>query len=236
MRLLVDTLICLMLAGILGFVLVHTDEQASVKQKYASVQKSLGRLQEQVVYRRAMDSDADVAAAQWPALISPAWFGEELPLNPLVSSRNPWIDVAPVGDLALHPPDPIITRDAQAGFWYNPNNGVFRARIRPGFTDQETLQVYNQVNSTGLAELPESRDLATRKPQRMFAKATPRLPERASVLSQVKPQAGGKPQTAARNAEPALNRLAMPSLKNTQPAPAPATTFPANATAVVPTE
>jgi hypothetical protein len=48
------------------------------------------------------------------------------------------------------PPDPIITSENQAEFWYNPNRGIFRARVMAQMTNEQTRQIYNQVNGTSL--------------------------------------------------------------------------------------
>src|SRR5690606_29054642 len=73
--------------------------------------------------------------------------------------------VAPEGDTHDHPPDPVLISKEQAGFWYNPALGVFRARVPQQVTAQETLTLYNRVNGTALLSLPVSDDPA-RQPQR----------------------------------------------------------------------
>jgi hypothetical protein len=82
------------------------------------------------------------------------WFGEQPPVNYVVNGSRPWIDVAPPDDLSDHPPDPIIVSDDQAAFWYNPNTGVFRARIEQQFTDGRSLGSYTTINDASLARLP----------------------------------------------------------------------------------
>ena len=85
-----------------------------------------------------------------------AWFDNRLPTNIMVPGRQPWLDIAPAEDKSDHPPDPIISAAAQAGFWYNPNRGIFRARVLPQFTDEETLALYNQLNGTALRAFPRA--------------------------------------------------------------------------------
>ncbi len=166
MRLILDTLIAVMLAAILGGLLLHYRDQEQSLDRVGAIQTSLAVLREQAQYQRAL---GQVAATQegYPIILSPLWFGEKLPTNMLLSPRYPWMDIAPIDDRASHPPDPIIRQGDQACFWYNPNTGVVRARVPPGFSATETLRVYNLVNGTTLAalvELPES-DAAPRKPR-----------------------------------------------------------------------
>jgi hypothetical protein len=58
--------------------------------------------------------------------------------------------------LADDPPDPVLHRKAQAGFWYNPNRGVVRARVPGQGESGAALDLYNQLNNSGLKELTES--------------------------------------------------------------------------------
>jgi|GEM_PF-2007251 len=149
MRVLIDILIGLMVIAVVagGVVLYHSQRQD--EQDIVAVQQALGRLSEQAAYHNAVQS----AMAGHDTLLvhmSESWFGDKLPLNVLVSEGHPWIDLAPPGDLGTHPPDPVITSQTQAGFWYNPTLGIFRARVTPGLNEVETLSLYNQINDTSL--------------------------------------------------------------------------------------
>lgn len=163
MRLIVDSLIALMLVGILGTLLWHHRGQQRELERYQFMHQALARLHDQATYHRAL-GDVECAQEGFPLRIAPGWFGDEMPVNILVSTQRPWLDVAPPGDEHDHPPDPVIEHDDQAGFWYNPTRGVFRARVAPQLTDQQTLALYNRVNGTALLSLPES-DEHHRAPQ-----------------------------------------------------------------------
>ena len=161
MRLIIDSLIAVMLAAILGGVLLYYRDQQRDAESVQAVQRSLARLHEQVLYHGALRESKD--NLPFPTKISPLWFGGKLPTNMMVSARQPWMDVAPVGDMSDQPPDPIVTRPDQAGFWYNPNRGLVRARVAPGFSEQETLSSYNRLNASVLKTL-SNEPLAARKP------------------------------------------------------------------------
>ncbi|MEM1212872.1 MAG: hypothetical protein AAGI68_11320 [Planctomycetota bacterium] len=155
MRLVLHSLIALAAVFGLGAMLLHNRAQDTRAADMAFVQQSLTQLHERTAYHAALKA----AAADDPrnallVAVQPAWFGERLPLNILLDADHPWIDLAPPGDRAEHPPDPVIRRGDQAGFWYNPMLGVFRARVPQQATERQTLELYNRLNTAELAALP----------------------------------------------------------------------------------
>jgi type II secretory pathway pseudopilin PulG len=174
MRLLVDCLIVLMLLAVLALVFGERRRAQHRIDQLGQVYRALSRLQEQARYHGAMDQALRCSASGgqaansasevggMPELVSPAWFGSDLPHNVMVGGTQPWLDIAPPGDTADDPPDPVIHRPDQAGFWYNPARGVFRARVAPQFSEQETLDLYNELNNRNLTGLPTSNDPARR--------------------------------------------------------------------------
>ena len=206
MRLIVDSLIALMLVGIFAAVLLHYQQQQRRLEDIRFVHRSLARLHEQATYHGALDevkdtagvnpsdavADADTAtsaqayADRFPARIAPDWFGEHLPLNVLVSTHQPWIDLAPPDDQSAHPPDPVIRDGDEAGFWYNPNRGIFRARVPAQFSTQETLRLYNRVNGTALLSLPAATaDGRAPQPHPLMPEANQRRAARQSAETHV---------------------------------------------------
>ena len=169
MRLLIDSLIVVMLIGILVGVLLHHRGQQQHHDQLAQAREALARLHEQVLYRDALasgatDTDADAASHGFPDRLEPAWFGGDVPSNPLAAPDHAWLDVAPDGDTKVHPPDPVLdpSSGVQAGFWYSPVAGVFRARVPAQLTVRATLELYNQVNGVALTSLPQDEDPARR--------------------------------------------------------------------------
>lgn len=166
MRLALDALIAVTLVVLLACLLMFHRQRADERARIADVQAGLATLQQQMLFHGAL-RDVECSDAGFPINISPVWFRHGgVPTNLLAPGRQPWIDLAPPGDYSLHPPDPVITSPDQAGFWYNPNKGLFRARVRPQFTEQSTLKLYNRVN--GVAVPTMAFDAAPdRKPQPM---------------------------------------------------------------------
>lgn len=167
MRLIVDSLIALMLVAILGTIVLHYRQQQQEFEQIRIVHHALARLHEQTIYHRALEQVREARArhartvneaVDFPEFVAPTWFGDDLPLNVLAPIRQPWLDVAAPADSGDHPPDPVIKHPDQAGFWYNPNRGVFRARVPAQFSEERTLELYNRVNATYLLELPYDDD------------------------------------------------------------------------------
>ena len=86
------------------------------------------------------------------------WFRAGLPTN-IYTPGQPWVDMAPPGDLGTHPPDPVIYRPDQPGLWFNPNLGVYRARVRPT-RGRTNIDAYNTLNRVALDRLPTDTDPA----------------------------------------------------------------------------
>ncbi len=165
MRVLINILVALTLVALAAmyFAQQRSGEQTLVQEQ--QVRESLERLHERAAYHGALllsetTGQTDRPAMPFPVAIEPAWFGGDQPGNVLASSASPWLDVAPRGDGSLNPPDPVLYHEDQAGVWYNPNNGVFRARTPPAAGDVQTLARYNRLNNTDLEALPRDADPA----------------------------------------------------------------------------
>ncbi len=163
MRLVFDVLILLMLAALLGAVVWVQHERHTEQQRIARVHDALAQLSEGMRYEAAMRQAID-GDDGFPRAISPRWFPSGLPTNNLLPAEHPWIDVAPEGDRAEHPPDPIVESAMQAGFWYNPSRGIFRARVPAQLSKAASIELYNKVNHTDLDTAPD-RDEMARRPE-----------------------------------------------------------------------
>lgn len=197
-RLLINSLIALLLMGILGSMVIHHRGKRRLNRQHGAVHQSLTRLHEKAMFYGALEFDAGFARTTvnaFPSEISPVWFRDEgLPMNATVPGWLPWLDMAPVGDLLDHPPDPVIEGSAQAGFWYNPNTGLFRARVVSQHSQQATLELYNRLNQCNLTRLPVIQD-HSRRARPLFSNPTGQDSQRASAPDPVGPQAHSNPTT-----------------------------------------
>jgi len=176
MRRVVDIVVILAIAAVAGVVVSHRSAEDASLATMADVQQSLDRLYERASYFGALDSSLKDSKTLWPVAVLPEWFDESLPSNGLLSgvtkphrtpdgaaASRPWLDIAPPGDEGAHPPDPVAVRPDQAQFWYNPNIGVFRARVAPHLGHDDAISMYNRLNGLELAELHHD-TMVTRTP------------------------------------------------------------------------
>ena len=105
MRLVIDTLIALMMVGILAGIILHHRQQQEMLIEYQTAHRELSAIHEKMMYHRALDQDL-LNEFGYPEYISPLWFEHGLPKNRLVPLRHPWMDMAPPGDMNDQPPDP----------------------------------------------------------------------------------------------------------------------------------
>ena len=153
MRILIDTLIAFMLIALIAGVLYYQHLDTVQEQDYQAIHSALTELNNLTCFHAAI-GDVECNDRGYAKTIYKSWFSDSLPRNHLADVDQPWIDFAPSGDYSDHPPDPVIRSSDQAGFWYNPNRGVFRARVLDRSNDQETLKIYNYVNQAALQFLP----------------------------------------------------------------------------------
>jgi len=113
----------------------------------------LRRMELEVKYRAASKS-ADLNARGWPVTIDPTWFEGEAPDNPLVDNDRPWVEVAGTSQAELtNPPVRMTVDKSLASFWYNPYQGVVRARVPVMVNDEQATQLYNRINGTMMASI-----------------------------------------------------------------------------------
>lgn len=151
----VDVVCILSAVGLLGGLGAWQLEQTQGKtdeQKLAVAVQDFDR----VLKMRAATKDVELNGRGWPVTIDPSWFQDEAPRNPLVSPDRPWVEIAPPEDADLSHPHVRVTLDERfASFWYNPYQGIVRARVPLRINDELSLALYNQVNGTTLTSLYE---------------------------------------------------------------------------------
>lgn len=70
---------------------------------------------------------------------------------------RPWLEVAPAADAdLLHPRVRVTIDEGLAAFWYNPFQGVVRARVPVLVSDTDATALYNRVNGTSLSSIFET--------------------------------------------------------------------------------
>ena len=157
MRLFIDTLVALMLIALLGgFMWLKRENQTESSQRDIA-RTEVRRFQQQIALQSALatvTSDKTPHDRGYPATVDPAWFTDNLPDNPLLDETHPWVEVAGPQEKDLtHPLQRVATSNLVAKFWYNPNNGVVRARVPLAISDAAALEMYCFVNECQLNDL-----------------------------------------------------------------------------------
>lgn len=123
------------------------------EQKKQSVAANVRRF-EQVLSLHAASNEGATNQRGWPVTVDPTWFESNPPRNELVSPDRPWVEVATEEESDLRDPMVRMTIDGRhASFWYNPYQGVVRARVPMMINDQAALSLYNRINRTNLSSI-----------------------------------------------------------------------------------
>ena len=150
MRTLLNILVAVMLAGILvGVVMIRSTE--GIKQdQIRTARDEVRRFQRQITFQTTV-ADVELTAEGYPVSADPKWFQGNLPENPLLKAGHPWVEIAGRNERSrLHPLDLVVRDAAAAQFWYNPYQGIVRARVPADISDARALEFYNQVNDSSL--------------------------------------------------------------------------------------
>lgn len=135
-----------------GFAMHHVHE----RQREEEIRFVAGEVRrfEQTIKLHAATEKTDVNARGWPIWIDPTWFEGSPPRNTLLTPDRPWVEVAtPEQSNLQHPPVRVAIHKDTAGFWYNPYQGVVRARVPQEMSDEQTLELYNAVNGADLESI-----------------------------------------------------------------------------------
>lgn len=161
MRLIVNitgALVALALAAWLGW---HAYQQRESDARLSRVASEVRRLEAEIKLRAAT-GEVELTGRGWPVNVQPEWFGAKVPDNELLPPDRPWLEIAPPADAHLLNPRVRISKDrATARFWYNPYQGVVRARVPYDLSDLAAVQTYNRINSTDIDTIFSTQETIT---------------------------------------------------------------------------
>lgn len=153
MRLLIDTLVAVMLAGVLAGVVYLQNLDTAHEEQVAETIESIRQIQQQIILQAALEQVA-LNSAGYPETVDVEWFELAVPQNTLLEGERPWLEVAGIEHRESLNPDRLTASDSTvASFWYNPYQGIVRARVPAEMSDQTALAMYNRVNGTNLTSL-----------------------------------------------------------------------------------
>jgi hypothetical protein len=153
MRWVRDLALLIIITGFIGGGIVYLRMQREQERLVQQATADVLRLETELKYRSAT-GQTELNARGWPVTVDPKWFDGRPPVNSLVSPNRPWVEVAGTEQAGLlHPPVRMAVDETLAGFWYNPYQGIVRARVPVMMSDERSLEVYNRINSCFLAGL-----------------------------------------------------------------------------------
>ncbi|MHC4416462.1 MAG: hypothetical protein ACYS0G_14410 [Planctomycetota bacterium] len=149
----IDTLVALMLTGLLAGVVFHTRVERKMDEKIVLARAEVRRFQSQLNLQAALEK-VELTQRGYPATVEPEWFLGDLPANPLLGPGHPWLEIAGKAHSNLDHPELRTASDhSVAQFWYNPYRGSLRARVPSGISDATALELYNRINECNLTSL-----------------------------------------------------------------------------------
>lgn len=153
MRLMMDTLVALMLMALLGGVMWYKRADQTDTHQRESTRAEVRRFQQQISLQAAL-ATVQHNERGFPATVDPQWFMGDLPDNTLLTNEHPWLEVAgPEEKDLVHPRLCVATSSTIAKFWYNPSNGILRARVPVTISDKAAIDLYTFVNECGVPDL-----------------------------------------------------------------------------------
>jgi hypothetical protein len=161
MRFLFNFMVLVLLAALVVGGVWHVRKQRFDEDQIIMTLDSVREIQRIVSVQAGMQS-TQTNGRGWPVTIDPAWFDDIIPRNHIVSQDRPWLEVAPPEHADyLHPTVRMTIGDDVAGFWYNPGNGIIRARTPVTVSDRLATEMYNAINDTYLKSIFEDTTPAT---------------------------------------------------------------------------
>lgn len=153
MRLVIDSLVALMLAGVLAGVILHHRQQNESAALADALRDNVRTFQRQITLEATL-ARVPLTDEGYPTTVDPEWFADGVPVNPLLNDGRPWVEVAGVSQRDLEHPIRKVARERDdAQYWYNPYNGIVRARVPSTLSDAVARELYNYVNDASVATM-----------------------------------------------------------------------------------
>lgn len=153
MRWLRDLALLMALCAVGAGVMYYQRDKHESDEKVQKAIAGTRRLEMEIKYRAATKATA-LNYRGWPVTVDPDWFDREAPVNSLVPEDQPWLEIASSDQASLqHPPVRITINGEIAAYWYNPYQGIVRARVPVLISDEEATALYNKVNQCALPSI-----------------------------------------------------------------------------------
>lgn len=113
------------------------------KARVVETQDALRAIRQQVILHAETPSSGVIV---WPERIDPGWFDGKLPRNAVITDQRPWLEIEKISGRA-HPSGIEAISSKTASFWYNPSNGVVRARVPSMNSAPSARKLYESINA-----------------------------------------------------------------------------------------
>ncbi|MEM9418656.1 MAG: prepilin-type N-terminal cleavage/methylation domain-containing protein [Planctomycetota bacterium] len=149
---LVEILIVVVILGILASIAIPQFSSATAQSKAVAASSIVRTVQSKIFEDYA-------TSGSYATTLDDDWFVEgSLPSNPLApEQRSPVVNYdTSAGSGDTHPANKLVS--TTGAFWYNPNNGTFRALVPAQETEALTLELYNSANTSDANTLASTTD------------------------------------------------------------------------------
>ncbi|HNO78969.1 MAG TPA: type II secretion system protein [Phycisphaerae bacterium] len=145
---LVEVLIVVIILGILAAIVVPQFSDASHQSVRSTLQTTLDVLEDRIELARQKSP-----TGEYPSSIDSTWFASGIgPEHPENSFGVANVEVESAAGQS-HPTNKVLKAGIGGAFWYNPAEGIVRARVADQGSSAATQAFYNEVNDSNEASL-----------------------------------------------------------------------------------
>ena len=146
---LIELVVVVVILGVIGAIAVPRMSSFSANAKVHAAQANVNIVRSKV-------EETIAIAGKPPTAIDATWFaGRKIPKNPFATASDPRQVQQVSGGASVTEPS-IKTVEGRIAYWYNRDNGEFRARVPTRGSSAATLALYNLVNGTQLTSLSDT--------------------------------------------------------------------------------
>ena len=143
---LIEVLIVVIILGILASAVMPKFSDAREDATVSTLQTTNASVKSRIDYEKIVNGS-------YPSTLQASWFvGKQLPTHPDNTFGVPSVQVESRPG-RLHPGSKVRKAGVIGAFWYNPAEGVFRARVADQGSSTSTLDFYNRVHGSSETSL-----------------------------------------------------------------------------------
>lgn len=143
---LIEILIVVIILGILASAVMPKFSDAREDATASTLQTTIASVKSRIDYEKVVNG-------AYPSALQASWFvGRQLPTHPDNTFGVSSVQVETTAG-RQHPTSKVLKAGVLGAFWYNPTEGVFRARVADQGNSTSTLDFYNRVNGSSETSL-----------------------------------------------------------------------------------